>query len=246
MPTDVSFRDFDAIQRAYKMRGMKFRFRRYYYNDRILIIGIPTHLHVQLHTALFSQLTAKITRMGLHRSYKNIGSATYKANWGNTGGDEGEADSALGPRPDRTGPREWPTLVIEAGYDESLTGLRHDMEWWFNTSNHQVKIVLLAKFHRHQNCIQLEKWEEHQQGNRPGATTTRSVSQLVPVNRQTIDIIQDATVSPPTYNVTRGALVLDFSLVFLRPPNISQGEGDFVFTVEDLKWYAELVWAQVE
>jgi hypothetical protein len=197
--------------------------------------------------ALFSELLHKFSQMGLHRSYKSIAASRCKADWGRiTGGDEGEGDSAMGPVPDRMGPREWPTLVIEAGYAESLAGLRHDMEWWFNTSNHQVKVVLLAKWHQPQNHIQLEKWEEDQQGSRPGATTTRSVARLVPVLRQTIDITEDATVSPPTYNVARGALVLNFSLLFLRPPNISQGEGDFVFTVEDLKWYAAFVFAQVQ
>lgn len=112
------------------------------------------------------------------------------------------------------------------------------MKWWFDTSNHDVKIIILAKFHTHQNCIQIEKWEEHSQAPRPGAMSTRSTSRLVPIKQQNIFITQDKSTSPPTYHVTRGALVLDFSLLFLRLPDASRGEGDFVFTVHDLEEYA--------
>jgi hypothetical protein len=118
------------------------------------------------------------------------------------------------------------------------------MRWWFEASNHQVKIILLAKFNHPQRTIQLEKWEEAPQAVRPGAMTTRSVAAgaPAPVLQQTITITQNAT-SPPSYNVTRGALVLSFRLLFLRDP--SPGEGDFVFSIPDLQFYAERVWAQV-
>ena len=56
--------------------------------------------------------------------------------------------------------------------------------------------------------------------------STRSIDKLIPVKQQNIIIIQDGRASPPTYHVTREALVLDFSLVFLRPPDASRGEGD--------------------
>ncbi|KAK3300239.1 uncharacterized protein B0H64DRAFT_380355 [Chaetomium fimeti] len=41
-------------------------------------------------------------------------------------------------------------------------------------------------------------------------------------------------------NVTRGALVLRFNLLFLRAPG--PGEGCFVSDVPDLENYAKLVW----
>ena len=115
------------------------------------------------------------------------------------------------------------------------------MEWWFRESNHQVKIAVLAKFDR--PIILLEKWEE--ESTRPGATTTRSSShaQLAPVLRQSITITRDATINPPSYNVASGALVLSFRLVFLRKPH--QGEGDLVFDIPYLQFYADRVWRQV-
>lgn len=184
--------------------------------------------------------------MGLEGSWKAKGSGTFRT--GHPGGDGGESDSAGGPRPARGGHGAWPTLVIEAGYSESLQQLRRDMRWWFDASNHQVKIVILAKFNHREREIQLEKWEEELPAIRPGATSTRSVMAAVaartpaPALQQIITITRNAT-SPPSYNVTRGALVLSFRLLFQRDPG--PGEGDIVFNIPDLQDYAELVWEEV-
>ena len=108
-------------------------------------------------------------------------------------------------------------------------------------SDHQVKIVLLANFDG--TRILLERWEEEMQ-TRPGATTTRhSLQHLAPVLRQTITITRNTTTDPISYNVTSGALVLSFTLLFLRNPG--PGEADFVIGVPELEDYAELVWALV-
>ncbi len=124
--------------------------------------------------------------------------------------------------------------MIEAGDSESLAGLRHDMRWWFSTSDHQVRIVLLAKFERTRCAIILEKWEEESSIARPGHAAA-----LQPVLRQAITITQDAI----SYNVARGALVLGFKLLFLRDPG--PGEGDFVLSVRELEDYAKHVCVMV-
>lgn len=117
------------------------------------------------------------------------------------------------------------------------------MRWWFSTSDHQVQIVLLAKFERTRWAIILEKWEEESSITRPGAMMTRHAAALQPVLRQTITITQDATTDPISYNVTRGALVLGFKLLFLRDPG--PGEGDFVLSVQELEKYAKNVWREL-
>jgi hypothetical protein len=116
------------------------------------------------------------------------------------------------------------------------------MRWWFARSEHQVKIVLLVKFERTRETLTMEKWEEEPTSARPGATTTRHAAALQPVLRQTITITRDPTTDPASFNVTSGALVLGFRLVFLRDPG--HGEGDFVFSVEELKDYARTVWSR--
>ncbi|OTA97332.1 hypothetical protein M434DRAFT_296612 [Hypoxylon sp. CO27-5] len=152
----------------------------------------------------------------------------------------GEGDSAGGPIPERRGHDKWPTLVIEAGVNESLAQLRLDTEWWFAASNHDVKIVLLAKLDSSQRMITLEKWVEEPVAARSGATTTRRSAALRPILQQTITIRRNEATSPISYNVTRGALVLEFRLLFLQSPG--SGEGDIIISVSDLQWYAECVW----
>jgi len=179
--------------------------------------------------------------MGLWRSWKDIASATFSAQQGHSGQRGKEGDSTGGPKPQRATKNAWPTLVIEAGVSQALWELRLDMQRWFSMSDHQVKIVLLAKFDG--TKILLERWEEEMQ-TRPGATTTRrSLQHLAPVLRQTITITRNTTTDPISYNVTSGALVLSFRLLFLRDPG--PGEGDFVISVQELEEYAENIWVEV-
>lgn len=118
------------------------------------------------------------------------------------------------------------------------------MRWWFDKSNHDVKIVLLAKFDRGSSRIILQRWEEETPSAQTGATTTRHSPPLQPVLRQEIIISRDQSTDPPTYSVTRGVLVLGFRLLFLREPGPQ--EGDFVIGIEDLERYAGAVWSYVE
>lgn len=188
--------------------------------------------------------------MGLGDDWRPIGSTTLRAQ-GHPGGDGGEGDSTGGPEDQRGGRRDWPTLVIEAGHSETLGELRNDMKWWFSTSDHQVKIVLLAKFDHGQNRIILEKWIEIQAPPRQGATTTRAV-RLVPDRSQVITITRNPGITdtdpnrfePMSYTVASGALRLEFDRLFLRRPD--QGEGDIVIGIQDLRVYAAKVWRRRE
>lgn len=154
-------------------------------------------------------------------------------------GSSGEGDSAGGPIPERDG-QAFPTLVIEAGYSQSLPSLRQKAHWWFDISNHDVKIVILAKLHLRQREITLERWEERQRGARAGATTTRHASAWVASCHQTITITESSA-NPQEYRVASGDLVLSFRLLFLRDP--LPGEDDVVITVLMLQGYAQRVWA---
>ncbi|KAK0656964.1 hypothetical protein B0T16DRAFT_425373 [Cercophora newfieldiana] len=84
------------------------------------------------------------------------------------------------------------------------------MRWWFQASNHEVKIVILAKFDDQQHHILLEKWEEEisslQGASLQGAITrsrAAAISQqngvLNPVKRQSITITRDETTNPVSY-----------------------------------------------
>ncbi len=238
---DITPDDFTYLAETEK-RVCGFRLRRYHTNTHILIITIPTDIHEKLHGELYQVYMEKIGQMGLRKSWTFIGATTLRAQ-GHPGGDGGESDSSGGPRPERLGKGSWPTLIIESGTSESLSELHRDMRWWFAASQHQVKIVVLVKFDHRQEAILLERWEEGPANLRLGATTTRQAAVLQPVIRQQINITQNAATSPVSYHVTRGALVLPFHLLFLRAPG-PQGH-DVIFSIEDLKEYAENVWAVV-
>jgi hypothetical protein len=113
------------------------------------------------------------------------------------------------------------------------------MRWWFSASDHQVKIVVLAKVQHARRAITLEKWEEEPHCTRPGAMTTRHSAALQPVLRQSIAITENTATDPVSYNVT-GALVLEFDLLFLQSPG--PGEADFVLSVQELEKYAQGCW----
>lgn len=208
-----------------------------------MVIAIPTGVHETLHLELYySGYVPQLVAMGrLWHAWRSMGATYFRSNHPGGAGGGVEADSSGGPKPQRLGRGHWPTLAIEAGETESLDQLRADMRWWFSSSNHDVKIVLLAKFDRRQSQIILEKWEE-QAATRQGATTTRLAATPQPVLQQAITITREAT-TPVSYSVTGGALLLEFRLLFLRDPD--PPESDVVMSVEFLQEYADMVWCQV-
>ncbi|KAK0655311.1 hypothetical protein B0T16DRAFT_424269 [Cercophora newfieldiana] len=241
--TNVSSSQFTEIDREREKRHRRIRFRRYDSKSRILTIAIPTAIHEALHLELYMLYRDQLVRNGTERSWKDSGSATFRAEQGHPG----EGDSTGGPLPERKGADKWPTLVIESGYSQTLPELRRDMQWWFQASNHEVKIVILAKFDDQQHHILLEKWEKEETISIPQGAITRSraaaMSQINPVMRQSITITRDETTNPVSYNVTRGPLVLGFRLLYLRDPGPQ--ERDFVLSIQDLQLYAGRVWDEL-
>lgn len=155
------------------------------------------------------------------------------------------------PLPQRESKADWPTLIVEVGFSQSLQSLRSVENWWFTASHHEVKIVLLVKLRRENQTIQIEKRvAERQSAHRLSATTTRAFSAAalplvlvpVPVLRQTIMIARDNSTDPATYEIQGGNLVLEFELLFLRPPNLEQGEGDVILIQHRLEQLAKRVW----
>ncbi|KAK3374025.1 hypothetical protein B0T24DRAFT_657689 [Lasiosphaeria ovina] len=231
-----------------KKRRYKFRFRRYDSNSQILIITITTDIYKALHLGIYMRYYAQLVRNGTDESWKDIGTTKFRQQ-GHPGGGGSQGDSTGSPRPERVGAGKWPTLVIESGYSETLPELHKDMQWWFQASNHEVKIVILAKFDDQQHHILLEKWEEEISSLQGAITRSRAAAILQQngvlnlVRRQSITITRDEITNPVSYNVTRGALVLGFRLLFLRDPGPQ--EGDFVLSIQDLQLYAENVWAEL-
>ncbi len=185
--------------------------------------------------------------MGLEDAWRDYGATKFPQGQGHQDGSRGEGDSSGGPRPQRNW--GWPTLVIEAGDSSTIEMLLGRMRWWFSASNHQVKIVLLAKLDRPGRRIILEKWVETTLPSRPGPITRAAsiANRLQPDCAQNITIDwTDGTAAgiPASHVVTRGDLRLEFHLLFLRPP-ANPREGDIVITVPRLQVWASSVWEVV-
>ncbi|KAK4141890.1 uncharacterized protein C8A04DRAFT_38796 [Dichotomopilus funicola] len=235
--SDISPKDVDEIHSARDKAGRGFRLSYISPLTEKMLITIPSRPHEAAHENIHKFIMFRIYGMGLDDRWSTEGATRYKSS--EIQGSGSEPDKAGKPIPER--PEDgWPTLVIEAGYSQSMASLRATMEWWFRASNHEVKIVLLIKVNQIQQSLVIERWEEVHPTARLGATTTRSVSPLRPDCRQEITITKDTSSNPATYQVNSTDLVLPFRLLFLREPGPQ--EGDIVVTTAELQRCAAKVW----
>lgn len=246
---------FGMLERKREARGRKFRFNWYDEDSRRLLVCLNTGAHVQLHIWLYMEIIYNLFAMGLGDAWKPMGATSFYhgglssgeelgnnsvGHGGNGGGSSGEPDSSGGPRPERRGRSAFPTLVVEAGCTRSLAIMQAKAKWWFKISNHDVKIVLLAKFYPGRQMMVIEKWEERPRGIREGAATTRWGSEGVPSCQQVVTITKTSD-EPIAYQIS-GDLVLSFRLLFLR--DSGEGERDVVISADRLQDYAEMVWEE--
>ena len=188
--------------------------------------------------------------MGLEEEFFGVGSSTFqdKDADGNVIS-EGEGDSSRKPFSMRTDKDQYPTLVIEAGWTQTLEKLRQKAEWWFAKSRGDVKIVLLVKSSPRSNHIRIEKWKRAPAVPRRGATTTRAAAAMTPQCIHVVQIARAAGINnahpsrfdPASYVVTGGPLRLEFIDIFLRQP-IPPGERDLILGNTTLQEYAADLW----
>ena len=137
---------------------------------------------------------------------------------------------------------DWPTIVIQAGWSESLRKLQVDAGFWLEDSGEEVKIVLLFSISRRARTIIIEKWENRPvPANRP---VTRSLMRAAG-NVQTATQIQAITIDSNSNTVNGAPLTLEFRKIFLRQA-VPPLEHDFTFTAQDLSEFATDLWAGLQ
>jgi hypothetical protein len=223
----------------------------HYTDTDLLIIKVPSAEHEAAHLTLSDKVNHKLEGMGLARlSLWPCGSTTYH---GFSSSKEG--DSAYKPRC-RHGRGEWPTLVIEAGFSETLTKLRTDAQWWLTNSRGAVKIVIVVWIKPVEKSLWIEQWCMPLP-IRPGpvtrahsiANTNANANTTVPMKIQELTVIQDPPIPPlpgtiATYTVTGAPLILDFDELLLRAP--VPPEGNVILTAADLQAWAEDFWFMLD
>jgi hypothetical protein len=193
----------------------------YFYQEELLIVQyMPSAFHETASRAFYGNVQIKIASMGLNAltDYLPRGSTRYYGTRSSK-----EADEAWAPLPARRGIDDWPTIVLECGYSESLAQLRQDARWWLIESGGEVNIAVVISLNRTTSSMVTEKWEmalPHHQGPLTTAAAARS---------REPQCIQEVHATPTS--VVGGPLVLSFEKIFLRPAN--PPEQDVVFTDQD-------------
>jgi hypothetical protein len=205
----------------------------HYVDWDILILKVPTAKHEAAHGIFSDQIFGEALLMGLRWELIRLNATTYK-----TPRMSKEGDSAFKPRSMRPLETDWPTIVIESGWSQSLTKLREDARRWLENSRGAIKIVLLISIGRTARTMIIEKWEHRPvPANRPA---TRSNTTQTPTKIQAITI--DSNSNPP---VNGAPLTLEFRKIFLRPA-VPPLEHNFTFTWQDLLAYATSFWASMQ
>jgi hypothetical protein len=238
----VTTKDLLKIERAREDgkigRGVRLT---HYVDWDILILKVPTAKHERSHRKFSQKLTVRAAMMGLEDEFDDIGATTYKAS-----GVSKEGDSAFKPLSKRPRDTDWPTIVLESGWSESLTRLRRDAHIWLEDSRGDVKIVLLFSIGRTARTMIIEKWENRPVPTNPPVPTnrpaTRSITRPYP---QTPTQIQAITIDSNSNTVNGAPLTLEFRKIFLRQA-VPPLEHDFTFTAQDLSIFATNFWACVQ
>jgi len=208
----------------------------HYVDWDILIVKMPTAKHEAVHGGFGQKLTIRAALMGLENEFYYLGGTKFQVRRASK-----EGDTAFKPLSMRPREADWPTIVIEAGWSESLRKLRQDAGFWLEDSGGDVKIVLLISICRRRGARKLiiEKWENRPvSANRPA---TRSIARAAG-NAQTATRIQTITIDSNSNTVKGAPLTLEFRKIFLRQA-VPPLEHDFTFTVQDLSVFATTYWA---
>ena len=210
----------------------------HYVDWDILILKVPTVEHEAAHRNFGNGLVIEAAGMGLRWEFFDVGATKFQVRRASK-----EGDSAFKPLSLRTPKTDWPTIVIEAGWSESLRKLRLDAGFWLEDSGGDVKIVLLFSIGRRARAgtMIIEKWENRPvPANRPA---TRSITRAGG-NAQTATRMQAITIDSNSNSVNGAPLTLEFPKIFLRQA-VPPLEHDFTFTAQDLSAFATNFWTGV-
>ena len=221
----------EHIEKIESLREARFKglCTMYLKNEEVLIVKIIPNCYQEMtHLGFGHWLYSEACKMGLKWRLDFMGRTTFEGILGRK-----EGDSTFQPS-DRRMTSNWPTVVFECGLAESLERLRVDCRGWLENST-EVNIILLFSLSQANKGIHIERWEmlpvpiTRVTHPHPDSPTSKEV-----MKTYEIDIVAGVAAGAP------GPLTFDFQQVFLRPP--VQGEGDIVFSVQEMEKYAAHIW----
>ncbi|KAF9242203.1 hypothetical protein DTO006G1_6456 [Penicillium roqueforti] len=203
-------------------RGIR---KSYNSNLQILVLKILTTIHEAAHLTLWQIIWRQLIAMGDGELMAPCGGGTFLSQ---SKISSKEADTAYKPVT-RNQESDWPTIVLECGYSESMRRLAVDARWWLVNAGGDVKTVLLISINGERQALHLERWCLAPPYDRP---VTRNTPSMVPTKTGEVDIVAGI--------VTGAPLCLKFEDLVERPPGPT--ERDVVLTADQLATWANFLW----
>ena len=152
----------------------------YHSNRQILVLKMPTTIQEAAHLTLWQKIWMQLMAMGAEEVMAPCGAGTFRSQ---SNISSKEADTAYKPAT-RTQKSDWPTIVLESGYSESMRRLVVDARWWLVNAGGDVKTVLLIWINGERQALHLERWCLAPPHDRPA---TRHA--IVPTKADEVDIV---------------------------------------------------------
>lgn len=258
MGTAVTPEDFENIHRERDAQKRTFQCFLYDARKERLYVTVPVPPHEMMHTLLYHKVKSLFTPVEASKDWEGVGSTLYSGTAG-TRAVIGAGEGSAGGKPCnlRCLVNDWPTLMIEVGYSASVVDLRQKMEWWFEASHFQVKVVLLVCFDtspmkgKEFSFISIEQWvrtplKKGLYGNesklRPPMLQSHN---QITYTGPPITAANQRSILPSMFNVSGTDIILKFKLLMLRERPAAHGEEDLVISKEWLQIYGMKIWKSV-
>ncbi|KAJ5789007.1 uncharacterized protein N7518_006018 [Penicillium psychrosexuale] len=192
-------------------------FLTYYFSSQTLILRVTVSSIHQTSWGTFSEIFASWHRAQENRLVQSGGDVQ-----GTTRVKKPDCSwKPAGYQPNRD--VKWPTVVVEAGWSETLKKLKEDASFWLHESNQQVQVMLTIRT-TERGTITIEKW----------AVDRNSVKPV-----QKMWIVRNRNHDSQNHQIS-GSIQIPFQECYLRAKRNS--ETDFVMSHSDMLDIAQSVW----
>lgn len=258
METAVTPEDFENIHRERDAQTRTFQCFLYEPTRELLHVTVPIPPHEMMHTLLYDKVTSLFTSKDSSNEWEGVGSALYSGTAG-TRAVIGAGEGSAGGKPFNLRGRinDWPTLMIEVGYSASVCDLRQKMEWWFEASNFDVKVVLLVCFDtspmkgKEFSFMSIEQWVRTPLRRGPYGNESKPRPPMLKSHNQitytgpSITAANQRHILPSMFHVTGGDISLKFRLLMLRDRPAAYDKEDLIIPKQWLQMYGMKIWKSV-
>ncbi|KAG0134918.1 hypothetical protein HOY82DRAFT_480722 [Tuber indicum] len=226
----------DIIDNAFVNHGIRRQVRFIYESpiESLIIKCMPGSTHEIVSRRFMTKLHDKICAIPGHTeySYDPVGSTRFSV----SGKRSKEGDEGLKPADTRPHEEDWPSLMVEVGYSQTLLSLQECAHWWLTESRGQTRMVILIQVGKDPKSIRLERWECLPDLN---WVSTRSRTYTKPSFLQYFDIDAAGTVS---HEESHPDLVIPYNTVFDTP---NPAGTDIVLSKAELSVWALHIFGRV-